>query len=110
MPRFVDGLPETLGEMQRAARGSDRTGLRELAHKLKGTAAGIGYPGLADLAGQLEFQLINENDQNVARILSDMADMAERIMIGMTNVNAPKEQPASDNDTGKRCSSPFLRS
>lgn len=110
VPRFVDGLPDTLGEMQRAARGSDRTGLRELAHKLKGTAAGIGYPGLADLAGQLEFQLINENDQNVARILSDMADMAERIMIGMTNVNAPKEQPASDNDTGKRCSSPFLRS
>ncbi len=51
---FVRRLPERGAEIERAAANDERDLLVMLAHKLRGSAGGYGFPAITDAAGALE--------------------------------------------------------
>ena len=54
LPLFVDELPSMRRTLLEFAKVCDFENVKREAHKLRGTAGGYGYPGLSQLAGQLE--------------------------------------------------------
>ncbi|NJD07516.1 MAG: response regulator, partial [Methylococcaceae bacterium] len=56
---FVDGLPAVREQMAQHWQASDRSGLRQQLHRLKGQAANLGLTTLRATAIQLERQLTN---------------------------------------------------
>src|SRR5262249_28601685 len=51
---FVDGLPERLAALERSLAEEDLGTVATLAHRLKGTAGGYGFPAITTAAGELE--------------------------------------------------------
>ena len=43
---------------------------------------GYGYPDITQLAAKIEFQLLSKNYSEVARLLSDMYDLFDRVIMG----------------------------
>ncbi|MBC8115939.1 MAG: Hpt domain-containing protein [Candidatus Saccharimonas sp.] len=54
LPLFVDELPSMRRTLLEFAKVCDFENVKREAHKLRGSAGGYGYPGLSQLAGQLE--------------------------------------------------------
>ena len=55
---FVTELENRCHALEAAFRGGDVTGIRTLAHQLKGAAGGYGFPGITDVAGELEATIL----------------------------------------------------
>src|SRR5262249_53370902 len=51
---FVDGLPERMAALERSLADDDLGTVATLAHRLKGTAGGYGFPAITTAAGELE--------------------------------------------------------
>ncbi len=51
---FVDGLPESMAELEAALGQGDQSALADLGHRMKSSARMVGALGLADLCGSLE--------------------------------------------------------
>lgn len=51
---FVDEMPERIASLRSAWEASEIERLRRLAHQLKGSGGGYGFPALGDAAGRLE--------------------------------------------------------
>jgi len=54
LPQFVEELPSMRTTLLEFAKVCDFENVKREAHKLRGSAGGYGYPGLSELAGQLE--------------------------------------------------------
>jgi PAS domain S-box-containing protein len=65
---FTDSLPGMLADMRSALEGSDSIMLTSLAHQLKGSGGGYGYPILTTVAAQLE-QAAADDDWEIAGAL-----------------------------------------
>jgi HPt (histidine-containing phosphotransfer) domain-containing protein len=62
---FTDSLPGMIGDMCSSLQGGDGTTLASLAHQLKGSGGGYGYPMLTAVSAQLE-QAAKEEDWEIA--------------------------------------------
>ncbi|MCW5890480.1 MAG: response regulator [bacterium] len=51
---FIDGLPERARLLERSVDAGDLDRVAQLAHQLKGTAGGYGFPSLGEAAARLE--------------------------------------------------------
>lgn len=51
---FLRAAPRQLGDLRRAASGSDATAVEEIAHRLRGACGMLGAAGMADLAARIE--------------------------------------------------------
>lgn len=81
--KFVNSLPNNerrLGEAMDLQNWSD---MKRIAHDIKGTAGSMGYPQLTDLAAQIEFQLINEDYDEVQLLCKDFHSMCQGIYNGL---------------------------
>ncbi|MEM1063330.1 MAG: Hpt domain-containing protein [Planctomycetota bacterium] len=56
---FLSSATERIDEMPRMFAENDLAALRVAAHQLKGSAGGYGFPGLTDLAAELEARCID---------------------------------------------------
>jgi len=81
--KFVNDLHTTQGTIEMLMRTKNWQELKEVLHTLKGTAGGLGYPVLTDLAGKIEFQLISENYDAVDSLSIDLKRLFNRIFEGM---------------------------
>ena len=78
---FVEGLSQRLEEMQDALQANDLDGLRRLAHQLKGSGGGHGYPMLSQNASALEQQLLSGATAEIAQGVNDLAKLVARIRV-----------------------------
>jgi CheY-like chemotaxis protein/HPt (histidine-containing phosphotransfer) domain-containing protein/anti-sigma regulatory factor (Ser/Thr protein kinase) len=76
---FVAGLPERSSELQRAAAAADWTAVSSMAHRLKGSAGGYGFPAITDAAGKLE-EAIREGEaaERVDAAARRLAELCQR--------------------------------
>lgn len=56
---FVQGLPDRLRSLQAAWDGLRLRDVQRLAHQLRGTGAGYGFPAISRAAGSLEDRLVS---------------------------------------------------
>ena len=78
---FVDGLTERLEAMQEALQANDMDCLRRLAHQLKGSGGGHGYPTLSRNASELEQQVLQGATAEITQGLDELADLVARIKV-----------------------------
>jgi len=83
LPLFVDELPLMRSALVEFAKVCDFENVKREAHKLRGSAGGYGYPGLSDLAGQLE-DTCKKSAHDAQAILQDVDQLIgylERIRV-----------------------------
>ncbi len=78
---FVDGLTQRLDAMQDALQANDMDCLRRLAHQLKGSGGGHGYPTLSQNASALEQQILEGATGEITRGLDELASLVARIKV-----------------------------
>lgn len=57
---FVDDLSRRAESLRSALADRDRTRLRSLAHQLRGSAGGYGFPGIGNAAANVEILILAE--------------------------------------------------
>ena len=76
---FVSELPSRVDSVAQAWQSKELTGLRRLAHQLKGSCAGYGFPVLGDAAGKLEKSLDSQAALNeVAGQVNELIELCRR--------------------------------
>ncbi len=78
---FVDGLVHRLQSMQEAFEKDDLGRLRRLAHQLKGSGGGHGYPILTEKAAELEQQVISGEINEIKTGLAELADLIAHVQV-----------------------------
>lgn len=81
--KFVVELHETELTIDLLVASENWQELKQILHNLKGTAGGLGYPILTNIAGKIEFQLVSENFDAVEDLLSELKRILNRIFDGM---------------------------
>jgi HPt (histidine-containing phosphotransfer) domain-containing protein len=56
---FVEDLPKRAGNLRSALANGDRGRLRTLAHQLRGSAGGYGFPGIGNAAANVEILILS---------------------------------------------------
>lgn len=67
IPQFSVNLSRYVGEIESFAKNADWPSVKTLAHQLKGTGGGYGFPAVSEIAGQLE------------RVVADSEIVPERV-------------------------------
>lgn len=81
IPQFLENRKKDIQAMSELVERKDLSAIAQLAHKIKGAAAGYGFRDLSDLAAQME-QAAKRNDLSPLESLSEnMKDHFERIEI-----------------------------
>jgi histidine phosphotransfer protein HptB len=80
---FVDRLPERVVALEQAAAAADWQTLATLAHQLKGSGGGYGYPGITASAAQVE-RLAKAQDQTqlLTQSLQELVRLCQRAVAG----------------------------
>jgi CheY-like chemotaxis protein len=65
--QFVRGLAERSSAILRASQASDVETIKRLAHQLKGSAGGYGFPGITEAAGAVEQAVTDGADEALIR-------------------------------------------
>jgi histidine phosphotransfer protein HptB len=77
---FVSELPERAEAMASAWRAGDRELLRRLAHQLRGSGAGYGFPSMSGAAGELETALRSMQSQPLEAAAEVIKDKVEALL------------------------------
>lgn len=82
---FVDEIDDRITTIQMTAQSDDITGLRTVAHQLKGAATGYGFEPISHTAGELE-RLIDETDslevtEAIQQQVDELIDLCRRASI-----------------------------
>lgn len=78
---FVEGLSDRLADMKKALEKNDLDSLRQLAHQLKGSGGGHGYPQLTDMASDLEIQAREGLLDYAKRDIEELATLISRVRV-----------------------------
>ena len=79
---FIDSLETTMNKLKIAFKEKEWELLSQILHQVKGLGGGYGYPEISDIAAKIEFQLINENYQEVSNLLTGLYNLFERAVLG----------------------------
>jgi CheY-like chemotaxis protein len=79
---FVESLPPALEAIRQAMQQADWREFKELVHQIKGTGGLYGYPGITDIAAQLEFQIISQQRTGVEEVMRELKNYCDRIVAG----------------------------
>jgi HPt (histidine-containing phosphotransfer) domain-containing protein len=79
---FLDGLSEMLLKMRLAMMGGNGPALAALAHQLKGSGGGYGYPMLTDVAAKLERAAKDEDWEMIAAHLAKLESLSAAVFRG----------------------------
>ena len=76
---FVVELPNRVAAMQEALDKYDLAGLASLAHQLKGSAGGYGFPTITDAAKDVEFRAKTSDDvEGLKQQVEALVDLCHR--------------------------------
>ncbi|MFH0982317.1 MAG: Hpt domain-containing protein [Planctomycetota bacterium] len=78
---FVTGLDGRTADMEKALMNGDFQMLKRLAHQLKGSGGGYGYPALTHLAAEVELQALFETLPECQRALDELKDLISRVVV-----------------------------
>jgi CheY-like chemotaxis protein len=101
---FLDGVPERLAELRLAVDEGDGREVSRLAHTLRGSAAYVAAPTLADLCGGLEAAGASGSASTVALLAEVEAELDRvarelRVVVENTRSQAPSLTERSSNTT-----------
>lgn len=91
---FVTHLPEQYARMNQAVSLRDWLALKQEVHDIKGSAGGVGYPLLTQLAMEIEFAIAKQDEQEVVYLLQLMDTQIECIQLGY-KVELPQVENSS---------------
>lgn len=78
---FINGLGTRVAEIARAVETQDYVALRSLAHQLKGSAGGFGFPTITEQAAVLERHALDEEIEAVQLDLRTLENMIARVVL-----------------------------
>ena len=78
---FVESLPNRLQSMTEAYEKNDLECIRKLAHQLKGSGGGHGYPSLTEVAASLEKNCIEKAVEEVKEGIDSLSQLLGRIRV-----------------------------
>ncbi|MEE9294110.1 MAG: Hpt domain-containing protein [Phycisphaerae bacterium] len=78
---FVDSLAHRIRNMKDAVQKGDFATLRTLAHQLKGSGGGHGYPIITETAAAIEQHARNEDLQQCGTGVEKLASITARVVI-----------------------------
>jgi signal transduction histidine kinase/DNA-binding NarL/FixJ family response regulator len=81
--RFVERLPQILESLAAALGESNWAELKRIAHDLKGTGGGYGYPQLSTLAARLEFEILKQDAAAAGERIGELRELVARIECGL---------------------------
>jgi signal transduction histidine kinase/HPt (histidine-containing phosphotransfer) domain-containing protein/FixJ family two-component response regulator len=81
VPAYLDKRRAELPVYRQALESGDFDSIRKMAHKTKGTGAGFGFPGLAEICAALEQVAIRNDGALVRTKLSEYSDYLERVTL-----------------------------
>ena len=81
--RFVYKLTDTLKEIEKSIQAHDWENLSDILHQLKGSGGNFGYPNLTSIAGKMEFQVVNENQDELNTLLAELQESHQQILSGL---------------------------
>lgn len=79
---FIDGLDEKLQELREAIEGQNWQQVRFVAHNLKGTGGGVGYPMVTEVAIRLMIHAEQTDQQAANSTLQELVTLTKRIKSG----------------------------
>ncbi len=79
--QFVEGLQERLDTMEAAINAADFESLRVVAHQIKGSGWGYGYPILSQQAAELEKRAKERVLDDCVAIFDDLKKLCDRVVI-----------------------------
>jgi len=77
--RFVQSLPERVAHMQTMVEQSQWESLGSAAHQLKGSAGGLGYPGLGEIAAEIEARISTRKYMEIHGIMNRLELLVRRV-------------------------------
>ncbi|MCG6971461.1 MAG: Hpt domain-containing protein [Gammaproteobacteria bacterium] len=80
---FVKRLPPIVSKIRQLFQEKAWLQLKKEVHELKGMGGGFGYPMLTELAGRIEYQIKNQNHDEVGILLEELDALSDRIVKGM---------------------------
>jgi CheY-like chemotaxis protein len=93
---FVSELPSRLNAIEKACVEHDLDTLSTLAHQLKGSAGGYGYPSISEAAAQLEQAAKTENNiDELEAIVRKVSELLRRAQAGVSSAT-PKQNSATE--------------
>lgn len=78
---FVDGLSERVAKIDAAIETGDFAQLKMLAHQLKGSAGGYGYPVLTRKAAEMELHAVAAELDGVRKSLDELQGLVARVVV-----------------------------
>ncbi|MCK4658614.1 MAG: Hpt domain-containing protein [Phycisphaerae bacterium] len=78
---FVSDLGQRITEMANALGNSDFQSLKYLAHQLKGSGGGYGYPCLSEVADEIEQQALCEELPACQQSMNQLKAMVSRVVV-----------------------------
>ena len=80
IPQFVENRKKDIASLEQLIENEDSVAIAQLAHKIKGAAAGYGFSELSELAAQLE-KAVKNGDQSV------LSDIVKKMRIHFLNID-----------------------
>lgn len=77
--KFIKGLAERMELIEKFRNEENWSDMRSELHKLKGIGASMGYPMITEIAAELDYEVMRENEFEVDTLLSDMKNVCVRI-------------------------------
>lgn len=87
-------MPAMLRDIEQSIQQADWAGLKIKLQELKNIASNVGYPVLIDIAKQMEFQIINQSQDELKLLCDKLTAIAECITLGINTASVKK---ASNN-------------
>lgn len=80
--KFMVRLPAFQEKINLAYKEKNIEEFSSLLHQLKGVGGGYGYPMLTEICAKVEFQVVNNDDVNIKKLMQEFDDMVEQILAG----------------------------
>lgn len=87
--RFVGSLPERVAHMQTMIEQLQWKQLAATAHQLKGSAGGLGHPGLGEIAAEIETQVNTGEYAEISAIMDRLASLTRQVVGSSENMKEP---------------------
>jgi CheY-like chemotaxis protein len=86
--KFVDDLPNKISNIQTQMANKNWSEVSAIAHALKGSGGGLGYPILTNISGNIEFQTLNQNYSSVTSLVNELKEVCQSIILGFAKQKA----------------------
>ena len=88
--QFVRSLPERVAHMQAMVERLQWKQVASTAHQLKGSAGGLGYPGIGEIAAEIEAQVNAREYMGIITIMNRLGSLVRRVVESSENMKEPE--------------------